>query len=60
MVKVEFANGSLILFKGNNNKAEADKLLGYKFSCVVIDEVQTQCNLRYLLDTVLKACFIRL
>lgn len=52
--EIEFANGSLILFKGNNNKAEADKLLGYKFSCVVIDEVQTQCNLRYLLDTVLK------
>lgn len=51
--EILFANGSNILFKGNNNKGEADKLLGYKFSYAVIDEGQNQCNLMYLLDTVL-------
>lgn len=51
--EIQFANGSNILFKGNNNKMEADKLLGYKFSCCIIDEVQNQTNLQYLLDTVL-------
>lgn len=52
--EIKFSNGSIILFKGNNNRAEADKLLGYGFSLVIIDEVQTQCNLRYLIDTVLR------
>ena len=51
--EILFSNGSNILFKGNNNKSEADKLLGYKFSYVVIDEAQNQINLMYLLDTVL-------
>lgn len=51
--EILLANGSTILFKGNSNKAEADKLLGYKFSCVVVDEIQNQCNASYLLDTVL-------
>lgn len=52
--EIELTNGSLIQFKGNNNKAEADKLLGYKYSCIIIDEVQTQCNLMYLIDTVFR------
>ena len=52
--EIAFSNGSNILFKGNNNKAEADKLLGYKFSCCVVDEAQNQVNLMYLLDTVLR------
>lgn len=51
--EIAFSNGSNILFKGNSNKSEADKLLGYKFSSVVIDEGQNQINLMYLLDTVL-------
>ena len=51
--EIAFTNGSNILFKGNNNKSEADKLLGYKFSCAVIDEGQNQINLMYLIDTVL-------
>ena len=51
--EILFSNGSNILFKGNNNKSEADKLLGYKFSCAVIDEGQNQINLMYLIDTVL-------
>lgn len=52
--EITFTNGSQILFKGNNNKAEADKLLGYKYSLVIIDEVQSQVNLMYLLDTVIR------
>ena len=51
--EILFSNGSNILFKGNNNKSEADKLLGYKFSYAVIDEAQNQINLMYLIDTVL-------
>lgn len=51
--EILFTNGSNILFKGNNNKSEADKLLGYKFSCAIIDEGQNQINLMYLIDTVL-------
>ena len=52
--EIAFSNGSNILFKGNSNKAEADKMLGYKFSCIVIDEVQNQVNLNYLIDTVFR------
>lgn len=52
--EITMSNGSQILFRGNNNKAEADKMLGFKFSLIIIDEVQTQCNLRYLIDVVLK------
>lgn len=51
--EILFSNGSNILFKGNNNNAEADKLLGYKFSYAIIDECQNQPNLQYLIDTVL-------
>jgi hypothetical protein len=56
--EIAFSNGSNILFKGNNNKAEADKLLGYKFSYAIIDESQNQVNLMYLLDTVLRPAMI--
>lgn len=51
--EILFSNGSNILFKGNNNKSEADKLLGYKFSTAIIDEAQNQINMMYLIDTVL-------
>lgn len=51
--EISFSNGSNILFKGNSDKSQADKLLGFKFSCAVVDECQNQTNLMYLLDTVL-------
>lgn len=47
-------NGSDVYFKGNADKSQADKRQGYGYSCVVIDEVQSQCNLPYLMDTILK------
>ena len=48
-----FANGSDITFRGNSNKAEADKNLGFKFSLAILDEIQNQCQPQYLVDTVL-------
>lgn len=51
--EIELYNGSTIMFKGNNDRAAADRLLGFKYSLAIIDEVQTQCNLQYLLDTVI-------
>ena len=51
--EIKFTNGSIILFKGNNNKAAADSFLGGAYSLAVIDEVQNECNLQYLIDTVL-------
>lgn len=51
--RIEFSNGSTILFKGNNNKSAADTFLGGAYSLAIIDEVQTECNLQYLIDTVL-------
>lgn len=56
--EITFTNGSYILFKGNANNAEASKLLGYKYSLVVVDEVQNQCNLKFLLDDVLRPTMI--
>ncbi len=46
-------NGSVILYKGNHDKASADSFLGGKYSLAIIDEVQNQCNVQYLIDTVL-------
>lgn len=51
--EIALSNGSNILFKGNSNNMEADKNLGYHFSCVIVDECQNQKNLQYLLDTVI-------
>ena len=50
---ITFANGSDIIFRGNANKAEADKNLGFKFSLAILDEIQNQCNPGYLIDVVL-------
>lgn len=50
---ISFANGSDITFRGNSNKAEADKNLGFKFSLAILDEIQNQCQPSYLVDTVL-------
>jgi hypothetical protein len=42
---IEFENGSLILFKGNKYKVEADKMQGFQYRLVIIDEAQLQCNM---------------
>lgn len=50
---IEFVNGSSIIFKGNKDRGEADKLRGYKFRCVIIDEAGHQVNMQYLIDDVI-------
>ena len=49
-----FANGSSITFKGNTNKAEADKIRGYKYRLAIIDEAQSQVNMPYLINEVVE------
>ena len=50
---IEFENGSSILFKGNKDKGEADKMQGFHYRLVIIDEAQSQCNMVYLIDTII-------
>lgn len=50
---IEFENGSSILFKGNKDKGEADKMQGFHYRLVIIDEAQSQCNMVYLVDTII-------
>lgn len=49
-----FANGSSITFKGNTNKAEADKIRGFKYRIAIIDEAQSQVNMPYLINEVIE------
>lgn len=51
---IEFVNGSSIRFGGNSNKDEEEKIRGYKYRCVIIDEGQSQRNLRYLVEEVIQ------
>jgi hypothetical protein len=50
---IEFANGSSIMFRGNSNVAEREKIRGYKFKKVIIDEIQSQNGVKYLIDDIL-------
>lgn len=45
---IEYSNGSSIKFRGNANKAEADKCRGFQNKVIIIDEVGHQNNLNYL------------
>jgi len=54
---ITYTNGSTIKFFGNSDRTSADKLLGYAFNKAIIDEVQNQINLEYLIYTVLKPTF---
>lgn len=49
---IEFVNGSSILIKGNKDRSAADSLQGFHYRLVVIDEAQSQCNMNYLVDTI--------
>ena len=51
---IQFSNGSSILLKGNKDKGEADKLQGGKYRLVIIDEAQSQCNMTYLVETIIE------
>lgn len=51
---ITFANGSTIRIRGNANTAEAEKVRGFKYKLVIIDECQSQRNLRYLVEEVIQ------
>lgn len=53
-----FNNGSFVIFSGNANEAEADKLRGGKYRLIIIDEAGHQGNMRYLVDEVLGPCLM--
>lgn len=50
---IQFTNGSTITFRGNNNINETEKLRGFKYRLVIVDEAQSQRNLKYLIDDVI-------
>lgn len=50
---IEWYNGSTLIFRGNSNSSEADKIRGYKARLVVIDEGGHHRWVRYLIDEVL-------
>lgn len=51
---IEFTNGSVIRFRGNANKAESEKVRGFKYKLVIIDECQSQRGLRYLVEDIIQ------
>ena len=55
---IEFANGSSIKFRGNANKQESEKIRGYKYRLVIVDEAQSQRNLRYLVEDIIQPLLI--
>lgn len=56
--EVEFNNGSTITFRGNSKTGEADNYQGFKYTFCVVDEVQSQCCLDYLLNQILSAAMV--
>lgn len=50
---IVFKNGSYIKFVGNSNKAEADKIRGFRFRGIVIEEAAFTINPKYLIEDVL-------
>ena len=56
--KITFSNGSDIVFKGNSKRGEADKYQGYLYSLCIVDEVQSQVCLDYLLNSILGAAMV--
>lgn len=50
---LKLSNGSEVYFRGNSTRDEREKLRGFKWALVIIDEVQSQKALAYLLDEIL-------
>lgn len=55
---IVFANGSSITFKGNPNKAAAGLMRGGKYKLIIVDEIQSQCNLNELIYEVLEPMLV--
>lgn len=56
--RIDFPNGSWILILGNNNISDVDRLRGEKLSCVVLDEVAHQRNMKHLITEVIQPAMI--
>ena len=50
---IEWANGSSLMFGGNNTTVDQEKWRGYKFRLVIIDECGSQRWLRTLVDDII-------
>lgn len=55
---IEFYNGSKITFRGNSKAGEADKYQGFMYTLCIVDEVQSQPCLEYLLNSILGAAMV--
>jgi len=51
-------NGSIISLKGNNSITDREKFRGFSWDLVVIDEVQSQHSLPYLINDILEPTLI--
>ena len=51
--EIYFTNGSSIKVRGNSSIAEREKIQGFKYRTVIIDEIQSQKGLKYLIDDML-------
>lgn len=51
--RIEFANGAFIQLSGNNDKVEREKMRGDDWSLAIIDEVQSQSSMYYVMDSLL-------
>lgn len=52
--RIEFGNGAFIQLSGNNDKIEREKMRGDDWSMAIIDEVQSQSSMYYIMDSLLK------
>ena len=51
-LEITFASGAKLALRGNNSKAEREKLRGDEYSLIIIDEAQSQQGLRYLMNSI--------
>ena len=50
---IELENGSIIEFRGNATKADTEKFQGFAYDLVIIDEAQSQRNLKMLIEEII-------
>lgn len=51
--RIDFTNGAYIQLSGNNDKIEREKMRGDDWSMAIIDEVQSQSSMYYVMDSLL-------
>lgn len=51
---IKLPNNSQIFFRGNSNITEREKCRGFKWDLVIIDEMQSHKELRYLIEDILE------